>query len=77
MTRDADHLRVGDRIHIEPHDVFRGSDSPHHIKRDAKVTVAAAFPAGSLIVVCWRGSGTIRGVCVYDWNTPVELVGAA
>ena len=73
MTRDADHLRTGDRIHITPHDVFRGSDSPHHIERDAVVTVADAIPFGSLVAVCWC-DGDTRGVCVYDWNSPVELV---
>jgi hypothetical protein len=78
MTRDAIAIHEGDTIRVKPHDVWRGTDKPHHIHRAATVLVTGEpVRVGLVVVICWHATGTECGVVVYDWDAPVELVKAA
>jgi hypothetical protein len=76
MTRDAIAIHEGDTIHVQPHDVWRGTDSPLHTHIDATVRVTGTDHVGMVVVICWR-TGTTSGAVVYDWDAPVELVEVA
>ncbi len=78
MTRDADALHAGDRIHITPHDVYAGVD--HAIRRtriDAEVLVAGVVSHGCIIVICWHACGNGCGVVCYDRHDPVKVLDGA
>jgi hypothetical protein len=78
MTRDAIAIHEGDTIHVEPHDIYAGWPTPvRHAPTDAVIVVAGVAQRGLVVVICWNGPGTQRGVVVYDWDAPVELVKAA
>jgi hypothetical protein len=77
MTRDAIAIHEGDTIHVEPHDVWRGSGDPFHSDIDATVLVTGTDHVGMVVVICWQATGTECGVVSYDWDAPVELVKAA
>jgi hypothetical protein len=73
MTRDACALHTGDRIHIQPHDVYS-----NHIERDEWVTLTRDPIAHGAIVVIngLRDDGTWFATC-YLLLQQVELEVAA
>jgi hypothetical protein len=78
VTREAIALHPGDRIHVQPHDIYAGWPVPfHHTRIDAHVCVAGTARSGRLVIVCWRGPGEVRGAVVYDQDAQVELDEAA
>jgi hypothetical protein len=78
MTRKAIALHAGDRIHVQPHDVYAGWPTPYwHTQIDAWVHVDGIAPAGRVVVVCGHGDGNVRFAVVYDRDALVELVAVA
>lgn len=70
-------LHHDDIIHIQPHEVWRNSDSPHMVKcAEADVQVDCLLVVGTFIVICWLscpGECTcVHGAVVYDADDYVE-----
>jgi hypothetical protein len=70
-------LRHGDRIHVEPHQVFRRSGNAHTVTcREADVTVDCLILVGAVIVICWGHCPGTCGAVVYDADDTVQRLGA-
>ena len=72
-TMTADQIHAGDTIHLQPHDVWRGSRDAHHVQcitADVRVD-AVICEWATIIVICWH-RGRTCGATVYDRGDSIE-----
>jgi len=72
-------LQPGDRVHVGPHDIYRGrADGPpmHKDTRPADVTVDELVPLETIgVIMCHPlGEPAVKGAAVYDLNDELERV---
>ena len=71
-------LHPGDKIHVQPHQVFRHTQFIHDVPcREADVQVDCLLEVGAVIVICWGKCSGTCGAVVYDADDTVQRLEAA